>query len=144
MATAINVAELFLSWSNKDGDLITNLKIQKLLYYTQAWHLVNFETPIFKDQIRAWVFGPVIPSVYHELKKFGQAPIQYDTNGKEQTAFTDEQLEYLKLLYDKFFGFSAYELVNMSHNEEPWKIAYKSSNRTISHKSMKEYYSKLI
>ena len=144
MASAFNVANLFLSWANKYGDLISNLKIHKLLYYAQAWHLVNFDTPLFKDKLKAWEFGPVVPEVYRTFKKFNSSPIQYKETGKEENVFEDEELEFLKLLYEKFIGIAAYQLVNMSHNEEPWKKAYKTTNRVITHKSMKEYYSRLI
>jgi uncharacterized phage-associated protein len=50
---AIDVAKYFLNWANNKGDLITNLKMQKLLYYAQAWYLVNFKKPLFSDPIEA-------------------------------------------------------------------------------------------
>jgi uncharacterized phage-associated protein len=147
MADAINVAELFLSWAHRDGDLITNLKMQKLLYYAQAWHLVNFnKKPLFNDGIEAWDFGPVIPSVYHEYKTFGYRPIPHAITKNEEAPFTPDQMEYLELLYDKFIRFSAHELVNMSHNEDPWKKAFNSDlyPKIISHEEMTKYYSKLL
>jgi len=66
--TAQDVTDLMLYWANRDGDLISNLKLQKLLYYAQAWHLVNFDVPLFGDSIEAWDFGPVIPNVYRQYK----------------------------------------------------------------------------
>jgi uncharacterized phage-associated protein len=144
LATANDVANIFLSWANDDGDLITNLKLQKLIYYAQAWHLVHFDKPLFNDVIEAWEFGPVIPDTYHQFKKFGYSAIKYKKTGDEKKVFTKNQLSYLIDVYDTFIKYSAHELVNMTHNEKPWRKAYNSADKTISLKLMKEYYSKLL
>jgi len=147
MATAMNVAELFLSWANRDGDLITNLKMQKLLYYAQAWYVVNLKNKsLFNEVIEAWELGPVIPIVYHYFKKYGYNSISYIDNGNEEKPFTPAQLDYLKQFYGKFIGFSAHALVNMSHNEGPWKNTFKEgeTNKVIPNSLMKSYYSTLI
>ncbi len=144
MPTAQDVANMLLSWANRDGDLITNLKLQKLVYYIQAWHLVHFKKPLFNDVIEAWDLGPVIPTLYRCFKKFRYSAIKYTNTGNEQDAFTKKQLEYLVIAYDTFIKYSAHELVNMSHNETPWKIAFEKTDKIISHKSMKDYYSKLL
>ena len=73
---ASDVSDLFLCWASIDGDLITNLKLQKLLYYAQAWHLAHFGSPLFSDDIEAWQYGPVIKSIYQKYSKFGNQPIK--------------------------------------------------------------------
>jgi len=141
--SALDVAKYFLFKANSEGDLITNLKMQKLLYYAQAWYLVNFNAPLFKETIKAWALGPVIREVYNEFKIFGASPIEYKHTGKEVKIFTEEQRNYLNEFYDVFFKFNAHELVNMTHNEKPWMDAYK--NKTdISRQSMKSYYSSVL
>lgn len=145
MANSLDVANLFIQWANNEGDLITNLKMQKLLYYAQAWHLVYFNEPLFKETVEAWGWGPVIPEAYQEFKKFGYNPIQYEGNGKEEQKFSKKQLGFLHSLYDNFINYSAHELVNITHNESPWKDAFaKGSSTEISHTSMKDFYSKLL
>ena len=52
-----------------------NLKLQKLVYYAQAWHLALRDVPLFEEDFEAWVHGPVIPALYQEYKKFGWRPI---------------------------------------------------------------------
>lgn len=144
MVTAKKVANLFLAWANEDGDLITNLKLQKLLYYAQAWHLVFFDEPLFSDSMEAWDWGPVVTTLYHEYKKYRYGAIVYKNNGNEKNNFTPDQMEYLKAFYNKFIGYSAHELVNMTHNETPWENASKQrGNKKISLNSMKTYYSSL-
>ena len=142
---ALNVAYYFLLKATHEGDLITNLKLQKLLYYAQTWYLVNFEKPLFSEKLLAWDLGPVVREVYQEFKKYGGNPI----NIKDKNVFkniTDniqkDTIDYLEEFYDSYIGLSAHELVNMTHNEEPWEKAYKSISKIISLNTMKDYYQK--
>ena len=57
------------------GDTISNLKLQKMLYYMQGFHLAFFDTPLFDDEIYAWQYGPVVPSVYNEYKRYNAKAI---------------------------------------------------------------------
>lgn len=140
MVKAVKVAELLLSWAHQDGDAITNLKLQKLLYYAQAWHLVNFRKRLFSDDIVAWDFGPVIRPVYNRWKKYKSAPIPYKPTSKEEHIFSDKQITFLREFYKIFSSLSATALVSMSHSEEPWKKAYLSSSKIIDPSLMKSFY----
>jgi uncharacterized phage-associated protein len=142
MVRALDLAKLFMVWANRDGDLITNLKMQKLLYYAQAWYLVNFNKPIFSDLIEAWPLGPVIPEVYHRFKSFGAAPIVYSPKGEIEDSFTQNQLKFLVDYFKVYIGASATDLVNLSHNEKPWKSAIKKGKGTVIKVDvMQQYYS---
>jgi uncharacterized phage-associated protein len=144
MVTADNVAKLFLRWAYENGDTITNLKIQKLLYYAQAWYLVNYGHRLFDDPIEAWDFGPVIRSIYGKWKKFDRKPIQYVPNNKEESVFDKRQLVFLEEFYRIFSSFSSTALVSMTHNEDPWKKTFvPGENNIISSALMKNYYTKL-
>ena len=143
--SAMDVAGYFLQKANNDGNLITNLKMQKLLYYAQAWYLVNFDAPLFKEDIDAWNLGPVVRDAYNTFKMYRASPIKYEAAEHEFIVFTEEQKDYLDEFYDAFCKFSAHELVNMSHNEPPWENASQNkSDNIISHESMKKYYSSLV
>jgi len=145
MKSCIDVANLFLKWANRDGDLITNLKMQKLVYYAQAWHLVYFKEILFKNTILAWDFGPVVPDVYHEFKCFSSSPIKYKESGEEENGFGKEQIKFLNACYGTFIKYSAFELVNMTHNEDPWKDAYKKGPSTeIFPEAMRKFYSGML
>ncbi len=142
--TALEVSKLLLSWANRNGDLLTNLKLQKLLYYAQAWYLVNYDKPLFGDEIQAWDFGPVVPKVFNKFKKFKASPITYSECGNEEHAFTQEQLGFLTEFFNVFSGFSATQLVSMSHEEAPWKDAYRvKAYSVVDTEGMKSFYSKL-
>jgi len=144
MVSYSDVAYLFLRWAYKDGEIVSNLKMQKLLYYAQAWHLVFFNKALIQEEIEAWELGPVIPEAYHEFKSFGNDSLEYELDGTEEDTFSDTKLKYLKDCYNAFIRYTPHALVNMTHNEKPWRDAFRKGPSTIiSRISMKEYYSKL-
>src|SRR5262245_19575381 len=96
MVSYQEVAYVFLKWAYSEGEIISNLKMQKLLYYAQAWHLVFFNKPLFKEEIEAWDLGPVVSEAYQEFKSFGNDPLNYELDGTEEKPFTKPQLEYLR------------------------------------------------
>ena len=141
---ALDVTKYFLYKVNQEGDLITNLKMQKLLYYAQAWYLVNFDKPLFDDQILAWNFGPVVKSVYDVYKEFRHTPIIFEEDFEENIKqFNKYDLRFLDEFYDQFSCYSAHDLINLSHNEAPWKKAHKTASQAIDIGSMKDFYTKL-
>ncbi len=145
MVSAKNVSELFLTWAKQNGDLITNLKMQKLLYYAQAWHLVNFNRRLFDDRIEAWELGPVIPKIYGEYKKYRGNPIPYKISGNEEKPFSERQVQFLKQFFNVFSSLSSTALVNMTHNETPWKDNFgKGKNTEIPPSEMKDYYTEVF
>ncbi|KAI1695871.1 antitoxin SocA [Ditylenchus destructor] len=74
--SALAVANAFIERA-KEGKLagLTPMKLQKLLFYTQSWHLRERELPLMDDHFARWQYGPVIPSLYHELKSYGSRPV---------------------------------------------------------------------
>src|SRR5829696_6466136 len=93
MLTCRQVADYFLAQQDEEsGDLISNLKLQKLVYYAQGFHLTTKGRPLFKENIEAWVHGPVVPELYHAFKDCGSSAIPapkeldlviYDADTKE-------------------------------------------------------------
>ena len=142
MVSAQIVANYILSLSNPDiGDIISNLKLQKLLYYAQGFSLAISNEPVFRENILAWEHGPVVPEVYREFRGFGAGaiaiPDELDIEG-----LTDDQKGILNEVYEVYGQFSAWKLANMTHEEPTW--AGVARNEVISHDSMKQYFSTLI
>lgn len=125
--SALEISKYILCLAQSNGDTITNLKLQKLLYYAQAWFLVNNDNnKLFQDNIEAWQYGPVIPSVYNEYKKFGRLPINIDCNLENDFKnLCNNKKQYLNEFCEAFLRFSATELVGMTHLEKPWQEAIK-------------------
>ena len=146
--SAGQVAEYFIDKAHKEGRVITNKKLQKVIYYAQAWSLALRDKPIFKDQIEAWIHGPVVNSVYQKYKKYGFGTIEekVDVEG----LFTENEKKFLDNVWRVYGKKDAEYLELLTHNEEPWQLARegveqeKKSKNVISHKLMKIYYRKLL
>lgn len=148
--TAQEVAKYLIKISNSSGVEITNLKLQKLVYYAQAWFvtLKNGDL-LFDDPIEAWVLGPAIPSIFNEYKKYKGTPINIDINDSSINLSTNI-ISFLDQVFIAYGQLSASELVQLTHDEDPWKNARKGldmlqpSNNIITVKSMIDCYSKLL
>ena len=136
------IAEYILSLSNpKIGDIISNLKLQKLLYYCQGFHLVVFGQPLFKEDIINWDHGPVVKEVYHIYNKHKDKAIPIPKSF-ESEELKEEQKELIKEVYDAFGQFSAWRLREMTHEEPPWINT--SYGETITHDSLNSYFKNRI
>jgi len=146
--TANNVAKYLIYLAsqefvgdNEEREGITNLKLQKVLYFVQAYYLAKIGKPLFSDKIEAWEYGPVIPSVYRKYKANRSDPI---INEKDKSSLSDEDKKVVKKVWDSFGGYSASRLVDIAHAHTPWKEANESVTKIISHKALKEYYAPLL
>lgn len=121
------------------GDLMSNLKLQKMLYYQQGFHLAYFGTPLFDEDIEAWMYGPVVPCVYDTYECKGRAGIEPD-NSMCVEFKDDEELRLFLKVYDIYGQYSAIGLMNMTHNELPWQSVSPGHGHIISKDSMKEFF----
>ena len=142
MAKVENVANYILSLVEDDCDeLMSNMKLQKLLYYCQGFHLALEGKELFEDDIEAWQHGPVVPVMFHKYKKYGSngisKPINFDS-----TVITESERMVINQVFEIFGKYSAWGLRNMTHKEIPWKNVYRSnvSNLIISKESLKSYF----
>lgn len=139
MHTALDIAHYFLSLvKEEEGDAMTNLKLQKLLYYAQGFSLALYDEPLFEDQIEAWQHGPVCVAIYHQFKGYGSnaiPPVQVDL--RKYDGRTQDLLNEVNRIFGQF---SAWKLRNMTHEEPPWMDAYEMPNDTITHEAMSKYF----
>lgn len=152
MYTPNQIADYFLSQIDTDkGDTISPLKLQKLVYYAQAWHFTVFKKPLFSEKIEAWRNGPVVPSLYKRFvsKYYKENAIRIgeeDLNVPEFPNDTKKLLEEVLSIYGERSG--SY-LEALTHKEEPWLIArgnkkpFESCSAEITLDSMSKYYSAL-
>ena len=145
---ACDIANWFLF--NQDPELgdITNLKLQKLLYYAQAWYLVFFNNkPLFSDDFQAWTHGPAIPKVYRKYKDFGFTTILKPDKEVKLDEDTTALLNEIDRVYGKY---SAKYLEELTHKETPWiqtrgNLSPEARCENIIAKDlMYEYYSKQL
>lgn len=148
MYKATDIANWFLAAVDREsGDSITHLKLQKLLYYAQAWTLALTGEPLFKEEIQAWMHGPVVPEVYTKYAECHYNEIQAPE--QEECVEIDGVHEaILEQVMDNYGIFEAKYLEDLTHSEAPWQIARgniakeEKCTNVITKESMKEFYSK--
>ena len=133
MKTAKEIALYFIETCSVD-----NLKLQKLLYYCQAMSLFLNDEPIFKDEIQAWAYGPVVPNVYHEYKTNNFNTI--DNISITLPKYSTEELKAMDETLSCYSSYTGPELINETHSELPWKQAYENGqNSVITIESIREF-----
>ncbi|MEM7583553.1 MAG: type II toxin-antitoxin system antitoxin SocA domain-containing protein [Acidobacteriota bacterium] len=143
MATVHDIAVYILE---KAGPM-TAMKLQKLVYYSQAWSLVWDEKPLFPNRIEAWANGPVVPSLY-QLHR-GQFKVSSWSRGNASSLAPEEQ-ETVDAVLDYYGHRSSQWLSELTHQEDPWREARdglapgQRGNSLISEAAMAEYYGSLV
>lgn len=128
---------------------LTPLKLQKILYYCQAWNLAFKGKPLFSENFEAWVHGPAIPEVYKLYKAFGFEVISNEDDDYHLKPEKDER-EIIDLVLSFYGNKNGKYLELLTHSEPPWIIARNSlppnqlSKKKISWENMMKYYSQLI
>jgi uncharacterized phage-associated protein len=144
---ASDVAETIIDLSRKRSiSDLTNLKLQKLLYYCQAWHLALNDSPLFSEEIEAWIHGPAVPRVFGIFKEYRWNVIERPVTPLSDTAVVRHVDEVL----DSYGKYGATQLERLTHSEEPWILARRGvspdepSRNVISKNHMKLFYRKRI
>jgi uncharacterized phage-associated protein len=118
---------------------ISNLKLQKILYFVQAEFLVGTGQACFDDDIEAWTYGPVVPAVYFEYKIFGSTNIP-DQGNDGFASISEKDKDRLNAIIDAAAKYSASSLVEITHRQSPWKQAYGRVDNVIKQSKIKEYF----
>jgi uncharacterized phage-associated protein len=121
---------------------ISNLKLQKLLYYAQGFHMaLNSGRKLFRDPIYAWAHGPVVHEVYHRFKHFGSKGIPR-TEVASSPSLDADTVSLLEEVWQAYGQFSAWRLREMTHKEPPWQNTPQSA--LISDEKLLAYFSSQI
>lgn len=138
MLSAQDIAKYFLSLVSEDeGDFLTNLKLQKLLYYAQGFSMALLGSPLFSEKIEAWTYGPAVPDVYNAYKKYGNGPLPVPQN-LNLSNYKPETKEVLDEVYQIYGAYTNSVLKNLAQNEPPWKNS--SPREEISLNALNEYF----
>ncbi len=142
MASVDDVAAAILERTGR----IDTFKLQKLVYYSQAWHLVWAEEPLFTEPVEAWAGGPVVRTLYEHHR--GQYSVSSWPWG-DARRLTPEQQETVDVVVDAYGKLSGRQLSQLTHREAPWRVARgdlgpgERGNRVIEPAAMQDYYSAL-
>jgi uncharacterized phage-associated protein len=142
-ASVFDVAACLLK---KHGPM-TAMKLQRLVYYSQAWALVWDDQPLFAERIEAWANGPVCVALYDAHR--GQFDIRLEDIAGDPAVLDEAEIETLDSVLDYYGGKSSQWLSELTHAEPPWKDARKGldpgdrSDKEITAAAMAEYYGSL-
>lgn len=155
MNRVLDICRYVINYCNDRGYSISNLKLQKLLYFIQAYFLISDDAqPCFKEEIQAWAFGPVVPEAYHEYKIYGYSSIpkinyyyQLNDNWKisrvvyDASVIDSKSKNMINQVIEKFKNQTTTDLVDLTHAQRPWREAYaQGKNTTISNDAIKDYF----
>ncbi|PIM53432.1 hypothetical protein CS062_09710 [Roseateles chitinivorans] len=144
MASTLDVAKYI---TERTGE-VSAMKLQKLMYYAQAWNLVWDESPLFSEDFQAWANGPVLPSLYQKHRGLFKVSASLFADA-DSTALTEAERDNIERVLAFYGDKTAQWLSNLTHQEDPWKLARGDapigapSTSVISQGAMHEYYSAL-
>jgi len=146
MSDVIDVANYILEVVREespddDYELISHMKLQKLLYFCQGYSLALCGRPLFPEPIEAWTHGPVCPKLYHLLKNYGPLPITASID-PDKIILNEYEKSIVELVYDSYGQYSASRLRKITHEEGPWKTTM--INTTITQNDMLKYFESLV
>jgi len=142
--TASKVAKYIVIEFQEAETYITNMKLQKLLYYVQGWHLGIHNTSAFIGEFEAWVHGPVEYTVYQEYQDYKGGSIDRYI---EKPSLNEEMVKHIDQVLECYGSENAFGLEKLTHKEWPWIEAredfhpHERSRNRISEETMREYFS---
>jgi uncharacterized phage-associated protein len=155
--SAFAVSNWLIDKNQTDQSELTPLKLQKILYFAQGWHLAYFDVPLFEDPIEAWKYGPVVSSVYFALGSRAknkvivnpiEGPVVQDgiySLGFPKMQFPDDKAkEFMESVWKTYAKKKAWELVSITHTKgSPWEqVVNLPENRKLNADS--EFYEESI
>jgi len=151
MISAEIVAKEFVRMGSSSESPVTQMKLQKMVFFAHGLHLALYDTPLCSEPFFAWKFGPVIPSIYQLYKKWGSSPIidqpatfkiSEASTVSESYTLSSTETEAIEYTWEITKNLDGVTLSNWSHAQNsPWAQAYaKGENTIISNDVIKEYF----
>jgi uncharacterized phage-associated protein len=157
---SLAIANEFIKVAGESGQTLTPMKLQKLVYFAHGWCLALTGKPLINEPIEAWKFGPVIPSLYHSVKQYGNQPIdspvlpEYAFSAMKPPSIDDgpdvEENTFAKQLvrriWDVYGRFTPFQLSNLTHAQDsPWDKTEKGQKKqSINSDLIRDYFKSQI
>lgn len=136
MYNVIELSNYIIAEFEKREAPITNLKLQKVLYYIQGYFMKSFGREAFRDELYCWTYGPVVPMSYFEYNMNGSAFLYPKFN--PNLSLSDIERGLIEKIIDKCKDIPSSRLVTMTHNEFPWQNA--DLGQIITKQSVKSFF----
>lgn len=151
------VANYFLDLAQRDSKPLNPMKIQKLIYLAHGWNLATSDKALIKEHFKAWRYGPVVPTLYNEFKKYGASAITEPAGGTYEPDISDYADESsavdaagsMAAIWRTYADFSGIKLSALTHEEgSPWHRVITEPpdvpNKTIPNEYIREYFVNLV
>lgn len=133
-----------LDRASQKGIGLSNLKLQKLAYYCQGYHLALWDSPCFSNQLEAWDHGPVVRTAYMHYRPFGERDIDEVVQGYFDH-LSNKAKQVIEMVLELFGNYSAWYLRNLTHEEPPWLDVYVEGQKNIiGNEKIKQYFTAKI
>lgn len=140
------VANAIIKKGQREGRSFDPLQIAKLVYLCHAWMLGLYGRGLVRQNIHAWRYGPVVPKLYHSLKKYRSAPVTELIKGIQTAELDRVERDVLDQVYDTYGDFSGIQLSHITHEDgTPWDITWSKEGRdsVIPDDLIKQHYEEL-
>lgn len=147
------IAYAFVKKGIDEGKFVTQMKLQKLVYFAHGYHLAKYGVPLIKENFQAWKFGPVVPEIYNDFKLYGSKLIT-DTASftpsdtyKQRSLLNSESIDSINYTWEVLKDFSAMALSYWTHQPQtPWSKVYDPDQKStpISNEEIKNYFEGLL
>lgn len=128
------------------GGAVTPMQLIKLVYMCHGWMLGLYSRPLIKEEVEAWQYGPVVPNLYHQVKRYRSAPIDAAIEVKEDGEFDEYECSIIDQVTKIYGQYDGIELSRMTHAPgTPWHIAWTEGgpNTAISNDLIENHYKQL-
>jgi len=141
------IANFFIDAAAAEGRALTPLQIIKLVYIAHGWYLALTGQPLINEPPEAWQYGPVIPSLYHRLKIYGNGPVRHKITGFSESEWPNLRLAehevsppqdktvqgFLNSVWKAYGRFSGIQLSSLTHQDgTPWHQTWEGSKAKYS------------
>lgn len=147
MHNAAIVANKFLALAKEQGETLTPMQLLKLVYLAHGWMLGLHRRPLISNTIEAWKYGPVIPSLYNEIRSYKSDPVSQPILGFSDAKLRQDEIGVIQRVYDIYGHLSGPALSRLTHAPgTPWSQTYEPSSfgEPISNDVIEDYYSQRV
>lgn len=144
------IAYAFVKKGIETGKPVTQMKLQKMVYFAHGYHLAKYGEPLIKEDFEAWQFGPVAPSIYNEFRLYGSGPILMKETDKLEAglrSLSSEAIDAINYTWEATKDVSAYKLSGWTHKQDsPWANAYRPNivGSVIRNNDIQAYFTQFL
>ena len=147
------IAYAFVKKGIDEGKFVTQMKLQKLVYFAQGYHLAKYNTPLIEENFQAWKYGPVVPEIYEDFKLYGSKLItdtaSFTPAGTDNKRYLldNTAIDSIQYTWNVLKDYSAMALSNWTHQPQtPWSRVYNPAEKAtpISNNDIQKYFEGLL